>query len=389
MRPEPPPSHPPKGPRVEVVRTAAELMAHRASWEDLARNHAEANVFYEPCLLLPALEAFADGVELTIVLVFRSNALPGQPDVLCGLFPFERCPRSRGLPVPVLRLWRHPYCYLCTPLVRQREAKAALAALFDWAATDPRGTPLVELSTVNGDGELLHALIDLTNERKLLAFHDERYNRALLRRRDTAEAYLAGAVSAGHRKEIQRQGRRLSELGRVAVERLAAGDDVQPWLDEFLTLEAGGWKGRNGTALACAPRTRIFFVTAARAAFEAGQLDMLRLTLDSRAIAAKCSFRSGEGAFAFKIAYDERYARYSPGIQLELANVEAVHRDPQLRWMDSCAKQAHFMIERLWSERRPIHAELYSTGRPLGDVCVSLLPFLRWTRRALKRWTGR
>ena len=45
-----------------------------------------------------------------------------------------------------------------------------------------------------------------------------------------------------------------------------------------------------------------------------------------RAIAMKCNLRAGDGAVAFKIAYDEAYARFSPGVLLEIEQIERLHR---------------------------------------------------------------
>ncbi len=52
------------------------------------------------------------------------------------------------------------------------------------------------------------------------------------------------------------------------------------------------------------------------------KLMMLSLTIDGKPIAMKCNLLSGNGAFAWKITYDEDYARFSPGCILEKANIE-------------------------------------------------------------------
>jgi hypothetical protein len=112
---------------------------------------------------------------------------------------------------------------------------------------------------------------------------------------------------------------------------------------------------------------------------------MLGLFLEGRPIALKCNFLAPPGSFAFKIAFDENYARYSPGVHLEMANIEQVLAQPGLDWMDSCAIPDHFMINRLWTERRTVQTLLISTGRRFGDLAVSLIPLLRWLKRKLVR----
>jgi hypothetical protein len=66
------------------------------------------------------------------------------------------------------------------------------------------------------------------------------------------------------------------------------------------------------------------------------------------------NFRLGSGAYSYKIAFDERYARYSPGILIEIDNLRAALSDPTLDWSDSCAAPNHPMIDGIWAERRRI-----------------------------------
>jgi hypothetical protein len=71
-----------------VLDDPARLIDHVAAWEELAASAVEPNVFYEPWMLRPALEAFAQGVALRFILVHGER--PGEPARLCGFFPFER-----------------------------------------------------------------------------------------------------------------------------------------------------------------------------------------------------------------------------------------------------------------------------------------------------------
>ena len=45
-----------------------------------------------------------------------------------------------------------------------------------------------------------------------------------------------------------------------------------------------------------------------------GQVAVERILVDGRAIAAAIILRSGRFAWFWKIAYDERFARFSPGV---------------------------------------------------------------------------
>jgi hypothetical protein len=83
--------------------------------------------------------------------------------------------------------------------------------------------------------------------------HVERIERALF------DPQAGGDGIAGrHRRELRRLVRRLDELGGLALRRLGPSDDAAPWVERFLELEASGWKGRAGTAMAADPGHRAF-----------------------------------------------------------------------------------------------------------------------------------
>jgi hypothetical protein len=157
----------------------------------------------------------------------------------------------------------------------------------------------------------------------------------------------------------------LSERGALRV-------CLEERIEEFLELEAAGWKGERGSALGSTAAGARFFRAMAMQASARGRLMMVGLELDGRPVALKCNLLAGEGSFAFKIAYDEDYARFSPGALLELENIRAFHRRPALQWMDSCAAPEHFMLNRLWLERRPLIDVLAATGRAPGLALSAL-----------------
>ena len=83
---------------------------------------------------------------------------------------------------------------------------------------------------------------------------------------------------------------------------------------------------------------------------DAGQLGQ---DLDGAPVAMLINFVASPGGFSFKTAFDEAYARYSPGVLIQLDNLSLMRR-PDIEWMDSCAAENHPMINSLWAERRGI-----------------------------------
>lgn len=382
-----PPASPPASPptyTTVVLRTVEELKAHVAAWDNLARHAAEPNAFYEAWALLPALQRFAKGEDLVFVLLYLPiNAQRRQP-LLCGFFPLARRRLHRLVPVTYLDLWQHDYCFLCTPLLRTGHGPEVVEAFFDFLRTHPLGAALWRLDLVSADGAFASALTNVCYRLQRPSFQVEAYCRARLETRADPLAYMIEALSNRRLKEFTRKERLLGERGTFERRVLGPGDDVAAWADQFLQLEAGGWKGRSGTAMANDPTHAAYFRELVAGAYAQGRLLMLGLFLDGRPVALKCNLLAGVGSFAFKIAFDEAFAFYSPGVILELANIQHLHDSGCARWMDSCAMPQHFMINRLWLERRAIVSRYVATGRAPGDLLVSAMPLGRWLKRTVR-----
>jgi len=379
---------------VVVTNDLTELEGHVAAWEDLAGAAIEPNVFYEPWMLMPALRAYgAERRSLFALVQAPDPARPHGPPLLCGFFPLELKDHCDGisskLPLKTLRLWRKPeMIYLCAPLLRAGYAREALAAFFDWLDAGSHNCSLMEFGFVTGEGPFHHLLVDYLHGHLKFTYVAESFTRALFRPAADAEAYIRDALSRARRKEYRRQERRLAETGRLEYTALDPDADLDSWIEEFLRFEANSWKGKGGRALTCSETDRRYFVEVAREAFRRGKLMMLALRFNGRPIAYKLNFLSGVGSFAFKIAFDEEYARYSPGVLLELENIRLLHEPPQIRqikWMDSCADPDRFLVNHLWTDRRAIQTVIVSTGKPQGDLALAAIPLLKWGNRQFFR----
>ena len=135
-------------------------------------------------------------------------------------------------------------------------------------------------------------------------------------------------VSSKFVANLRRRMRRLHELGAVSIGRLGPRQDgrdaeaVEPWLERFFALEAAGWKGERGTAIAQDPDTVAFYRGLARVAAREGWLALRSLEMGGRAVAMHFGLVH-RGAFGLlKPAYDEALGACSPG-QLLLREVLA------------------------------------------------------------------
>lgn len=369
-----------------VLDAVEALEARRADWDALAAVAVEPNPFYEAWMLLPALRAFGDAGRFEFVLVYGyADEVPGIEPVLCGFFPLERRRRIAGVPIRHRAGWRHDYCFSGVPLVRRGRKAPVLSAFLDEMESRREGGGIVRFDQWPADGLLHAALVDALDARRAAVCVRSRASRAILREVSDAASYLQASLSSKRRKEFGRLERRLSEQGDVRFDALAADGDVGAWIAEFIALEAGGWKGREGTAFGTRDRDARWLEEVLRAAFARGRLDLLALRRGGQAIAMKVNFLAADGAFAFKIAFDEAWAKYSPGVLLEIENVRRIHGRKDVVWMDSCADAHHPMANRLFSERRVYEDILFAVRGGVPALVVSAMPLVRCLRGAFRR----
>jgi CelD/BcsL family acetyltransferase involved in cellulose biosynthesis len=332
--------------RIEVLdreRAAAELEDDLA---DLAQRSLESNPFYEPKMLLPALRLIDTDQPLSIICVRGGSRL-------LGLFAMQYRQVREGIPIGVLRSWSHRYCFLSSSLLDGEQGGTALAALASWVESGLSPAAVLEFPQIHHDGPFARLLREVVQTRDGWVADVVISQRAQLSRTNLGHATISGR----HAKELRRLERRLAERGTLNFEVLPADGPVGPWMDEFIALEASGWKGRQGTAIGQRAADRAFFAAFAAAAQAERRLQCLTLRLNGAAIAMKLNVFARDQGFALKIAHDEAFAKFSPGVLLERFNQRCfAQMGGAYTCMDSCAMEGHPMIERLWPDRRPIAA---------------------------------
>jgi len=309
---------------VVVASTLSGLQAYVPLWDDLAANCIERNVFYEAWMLLPALEYFGrSGGNIRVAMVVESLG-GGGGERLLGLFPLEMHQTFRGLPIRGVQMWCHPHCYLTAPLIRRGEAECCWQTFFKWLKRWQGAGILLEVPLLPGEGPLAQSLVEFLCGRHLPVHLVESGTRALLQTRETAEQYIRAGMSRETRRSLERKKRRLAERGRLTVRQLPADEPVEPWIEQFIQLEARGWKGNAGTALAKQPVEAAFFRRSMTEAHRRGELLLLSLELNGKPLAMQFNVLRGTVGFALKTTYDEHFSAYSPGAVLELDARHAV-----------------------------------------------------------------
>jgi CelD/BcsL family acetyltransferase involved in cellulose biosynthesis len=322
------------------------------AWDRLSQRAAEPNPFFERPFVLAAARAFAaTGVFLLVVEGDGAGCWGGCLPVV---------PRRILRRPLLLSAWQHPYSFLGTPLVDSELTEEFAEALVRGVGAPWPGR-LLTLQRC-ADGPVLAAIeAAAIASPRTRVFAERRSERAALERRPEP-TYLDG-LSPHHRREYGRLRRRLGEeLGAEVT--VHDRSDSPAAVGEFLRLEASGWKGREGTAMTASGDAELFRRLCEEFASQ-GRLQMLSLEAGGRVAAMKCNLKAGDALFGFKIAFDEELRRFSPGIQLEVENVDVFHQRSELL-TDSCATPTNEMINRLWPDRRTIVKLILGPGGATG-----------------------
>jgi len=357
---------------LQIINSTEELSTYLSEWKALVREAAEPNVFFEPGFLLPALKYFGTDNVFCVLIWAETD----KKRTLIGLFPLMQDFGYKYLPLRYIALWKHSQCFLTTPLVHRDFCKECLQAFFLWLGNSSKGSSLLTLDGFNGAGVFCNELRNLMLTDGTVYQEMEAYKRSFLNCNLSNEQYLNTAFKEKSLNRLQKKRKTLEKEGELTFTTSRDDNDITGWMEDFLELEKSGWKGREGTALACNPAEEAFFRESIQSFFEDGQLLMTKLNLDERIAAMQCLLISRECAFVFKIAYNEALGKYSPGTILDLELVEYVLDKTNIQWIDSCTLPGS-SLDRVFKDERVIRSWVISSQQLGSRSIVSAIPYLK------------
>ncbi len=241
------------------------------TWNGLSA-HATPNAFMNPAALRVAQElGFSD------VRVLRAWDERG---ALAGLWALQM---RRALPLwpAVLETLPYYYAFQSAPVIDPARSDEVMAAFLTAIRDEPSLPNVVSIQDCDCEGPAYAAL----------ARQIEGAGYAFVRLGEQARPVIArdfGAKTGGStRKRLRQAWNRLSALGVVEIVNERDPARIGPEIETFLALEAGGWKGENGTALL----SRLADAAFARAFISrlcaAGAASVISLRLDGKHLASQ------------------------------------------------------------------------------------------------------
>jgi CelD/BcsL family acetyltransferase involved in cellulose biosynthesis len=189
-------------------------------------------------------------------------------------------------------------------------------------------------------------------------------------------------LNAGRQSDLRRARRIAESIGAVRMEVFSpALADLGAVLAEAFAVEAAGWKGRQGSALACDPIRQAFFRRYAAAACRRGILRFGFLRIGGQTAAMQLGVEWGGRFWLLKIGFDEAFARCSPGTLLML---EMVRRAAQRGLHAYELLGVSEPWTRMWTElEHPcVSLRAYPASRTGAAALAADLATLGWRRLA-------
>ncbi|MGE0030812.1 MAG: GNAT family N-acetyltransferase [Steroidobacteraceae bacterium] len=293
---------------VEALRGADALAALAGDWRTLAATQAGCRFYHwygwwKCCVGI--LEPDPDAVTFFVV---RRGSRP------VAIVPLRRsADGGAGLGARVWRLPQHPHMPLsdivCSAGLGADELLEALLPALGrragrgWDALTfepvPAGSPLAQLRAVPA-GSIRRTTVKICEEIPTCAREEDHRTR----------------LSPNFRSNLNKARNKLAREPAVEFQTALRPAEQGAALAAFMELEASGWKGREGTAIAQDPRLRAFYRGLVEELAPQGRVAIHSLRVAGRLIAGQFCLQDDDTLYVLKLAYDEDWSRVAPGNML-------------------------------------------------------------------------
>ena len=364
--------------RVDILDAEGVRAIEAEAWDRLAADAVEDNPFFARQMVLAGLDALGAEPGFRALALYRHGG-----NELIGFLPFTtRWITLMPFGTPALNL----YQVGGTPLIAREYAQIAMMGLFGAIAHMPDVPRHWVFPHVAAHSLFMDMVRTKTERLGLEAGLASTYRRAVLTRQaGDFSTHVAEVIGKKRAKDIERNLRRLGQEGEVRFERVKEPEAVARRVEDFLRIEAAGWKGERGTAFLSRPEDAQF----ARRAYKAGLAVVDSLLLNGEPIAVSINIVSGETLFTPKCAFDERYRKFGPGMMLEYKVIEAFFAEDCHARMDASTTVDGHVIAGLWGEAREMGTLVVGPKGVATGMFTAGIDLAHRGKRELKRRLGR
>ncbi len=284
--------------------TAQDYLGLQDNVRALQTQSARPNIFIDPAI------AFAAPIAPDVLVAWQGNAL-------VGAWPLFK--RGKQFDADA-----HLYAMLSFPLLRHGLEAPVMAAFVGHLKTYAKGARALRLR------HWPQSALGLLPQKAQVLAHDVRGTMTA-----ADGVFSSAALSASTRRSLSKQKNRMEKKGAVAYV-VMQGEAALAQLPSFFALEGSGWKGKRRTAIA-SQTANTTFITRVVQHLDAQDVMLSSLSVGTDTLAAGLVLHAAGHYWFWKIAYDERAARLSPGVHYAKALCEDISGRAGFVAADSCA----------------------------------------------------
>lgn len=264
----------------------------------------------------------------------------------------------------VLQPLANQYMPVGTPMIDRECANEAAETLLR-LLTDPvlKLPKIMDFTWLRDGGATYCALWQAGKNLGLLCNRNGAHQRAALFPDPADQKQPKPTLNKKRTRELARQLRKLEETGPTKFHCANSAETVLDAIENFLTLELMGWKGRKGTALYNHKKIAAFSRQIVSELASRNHCEIFSLHQNDKPIASLIMLGRDGHLVPWKMAFDEKLSAYSPGMQVMVHATQTLKQHPNFVEADSLAVPDHAMMNRVWPDRVAI-----------ADLTISLQP---------------
>jgi CelD/BcsL family acetyltransferase involved in cellulose biosynthesis len=141
------------------------------------------------------------------------------------------------------------------------------------------------------------------------------------------------AISGSFKRNLRRLSRRAAQTAPLTYWSVHEYVELIEALPRFFAIEASGWKGGEGTAIACDGTLMAFYGRLVEEFGARGQCSINFLRHGDKDVAAQFCLQMGGATNLLKIGFDEAHADIAPGNLIMERTIRACCEDTQIRYV--------------------------------------------------------
>jgi len=140
-------------------------------------------------------------------------------------------------------------------------------------------------------------------------------------------------LTKNFKNNLKKARKKLQKIDNVEYRTCTEKHNIDACFEQFLTVEASGWKGSEGKSSAIKLNTNLreFYKQVMTGFSEFGQMEINILMVNEKPIAVQYAIILANTVFLLKIGYDEQYSKVSPGNMLLEEKLKSYLDQPHLK----------------------------------------------------------